>query len=129
MQAGDGQTGPFVCYAGLQDYAMAVHLPNGDRAGTIFCGQVTNEKSGTFDMIFMDVKMPNMNGLEATRMIRRLDHPDAKNIPIIAMTANTFEEDVQNCRAAGMTAHLAKPIEPNSFYVIIKKYYDKKKRT
>lgn len=49
MQAGDGQTGPFVCYAGLHDYAMAVHLPNGDRAGTIFCGQVTNAKSGTPD--------------------------------------------------------------------------------
>lgn len=84
-------------------------------------------KPGTFDMIFMDVKMPNMNGLEATRMIHRLEHPDAKGIPIIAMTANTFEEDVQNCQAASMTAHLAKPIEPNAFYVTIKKYYDKKK--
>lgn len=68
MQAGDGQTGSFVCYAGLQDYAMAVHLPNGDRAGTIFCGQVTNEKSQAHLILLL---CPMIWGL--LRLICRMD--------------------------------------------------------
>lgn len=66
---------------------------------------------GTFDAILMDVIMPKMDGLAATRAIRALDRADAANIPIIAMTGNAFEEDVQACLDAGMNAHLAKPID------------------
>ena len=66
---------------------------------------------GTFDMILMDVMMPVMDGLTATKAIRDLDRPDAKTIPIIAMTANAFAEDAEKCLAAGMNAHLAKPLE------------------
>ena len=66
---------------------------------------------GTFDVILMDVMMPKMDGLAATRAIRALDRPDAASIPIIAMTGNTFQEDVQECLEAGMNAHLAKPID------------------
>ena len=66
---------------------------------------------GTFDAILMDVIMPKMDGLAATRAIRALDRPDAACIPIIAMTGNAFEEDVQACLDAGMNAHLAKPID------------------
>ncbi len=66
---------------------------------------------GKYDMILMDVQMPQMNGYEATRAIRSLDRPDAKTIPIAAMTANTFAEDVKNALEAGMNAHLAKPID------------------
>ena len=62
-------------------------------------------------MIFMDVQMPVMNGYEATRAIRASAHPLAKTIPIIAMTANAFEEDVQEALAAGMNAHTAKPVD------------------
>jgi len=59
----------------------------------------------------MDVRMPEMDGLEAAA-IRALDHPDAKKIPIIALTANAFDEDVQRSLQAGMNAHLSKPVEP-----------------
>ena len=67
--------------------------------------------SGTFDVILMDIMMPQMNGYEATRAIRNLDsRPDGKSVPIIALTANTFAEDVQKSLEAGMNAHLCKPI-------------------
>lgn len=66
---------------------------------------------GTFDAILMDVMMPVMDGIAATKAIRAMDRADAKTIPIIAMTANAFEEDAKRCLAAGMTAHLAKPFQ------------------
>lgn len=67
--------------------------------------------AGTFDAILMDIMMPVMDGLTATKAIRAMDRPDAKTIPILAMTANAFEEDAQRCFAAGMNAHLAKPLQ------------------
>ncbi len=82
-------------------------LPNGKEAVDCFL----QSKPGEFDMIFMDVQMPVMNGYEATRAIRASAHPLAKTIPIIAMTANAFEEDVQEALAAGMNAHTAKPVD------------------
>ena len=66
---------------------------------------------GTYDAILMDIQMPGMNGYEATRAIRSLDRRDAKEVPIIAMTANAFAEDVQAALEAGMNAHVAKPID------------------
>ena len=70
-----------------------------------------NNPPGTFDAILMDIMMPEMNGYEATKAIRAMnDRPDGKNIPIIAMTANSFAEDVQASLDAGMNAHLSKPI-------------------
>lgn len=66
---------------------------------------------GTYDAILMDIQMPNMNGYEASRAIRALPRPDAKTIPIIALTANAFTEDIQTAADAGMTAHVAKPID------------------
>ena len=73
----------------------------------------TFEKSapGDYDMILMDVQMPVMNGYEATKAIRRSSHELAKKIPIIAMTANAFSEDIQHSLAAGMNAHVSKPVE------------------
>ena len=69
--------------------------------------------AGSFDVILMDVMMPNMNGHEATKAIRTMaDRPDGKTIPIIAMTANAFAEDIQKSMEAGMTVHLTKPIRP-----------------
>ena len=70
-----------------------------------------NSTAGIYAAILMDVRMPEMDGLEATRMIRSMDREDAKRIPIIALTANAFEEDVQQSLAAGMNAHLAKPVD------------------
>ena len=66
---------------------------------------------GDYDMILMDVQMPVMNGYEATKAIRRSSHEQAKTIPIIAMTANAFTEDIQHSLAAGMNAHVSKPVE------------------
>lgn len=69
------------------------------------------EEAGHYDLILMDVQMPKMNGYEATKMIRSSSHSDSQTIPIVAMTANTFAEDVQNALDAGMDGHLAKPID------------------
>ena len=68
----------------------------------------------TYQIIFMDIMMPVMDGHEATRAIRSLDRPDAAQIPIIAMTANAFAEDVQAAKDAGMNEHMAKPLEPEN---------------
>ena len=70
-----------------------------------------SSKPGDFDLILMDVQMPVMNGLEATKAVRESDHPLAKSIFIIAMTANTFSEDIQLCLQAGMNAHISKPVD------------------
>lgn len=67
--------------------------------------------AGTFDLILMDIMMPNMNGYEATRAIRSLSREDARTIPIVAMSANAFTEDKVRCREAGMDGHLTKPID------------------
>ena len=66
---------------------------------------------GTYDAILMDIRMPEMNGYEATRAIRTMERPDAATIPIVAMTANAFDEDVRKSIEAGMNAHVAKPID------------------
>lgn len=66
---------------------------------------------GTFDVILMDIMIPVMDGLTASKKIRAMERPDAKTIPIIAMTANAFKEDAERCIIAGMNAHLAKPLE------------------
>ena len=75
-----------------------------------------------YSLIMMDCQMPVMNGYDATRIIRGLDTAKAKDIPIIAMTANVFQEDVQKCIAVGMNAHVGKPIEPDILFRIIKKH-------
>ena len=69
-----------------------------------------NSPVGTFQLVLMDLQMPIMNGHEATVAIRESDHPEAKTIPIVAMTANAFAEDVRSCKASGMNCHIAKPI-------------------
>ena len=70
-----------------------------------------SEAPARYEMILMDVQMPEMDGYEATRCIRALDAPEAKNIPIIAMTANVFKEDIERCFEAGMNSHIGKPLD------------------
>ena len=77
---------------------------------------------GFYNMIFMDIQMPVMDGYGAVRAIRGLDRADAETVPIVAMTANAFAEDVRKCRQAGMNAHIAKPIDLNELYSVLKKW-------
>lgn len=79
------------------------------------------------DAVFMDIQMPVMNGYEATREIRKLDHPDAKSMIILAMTANAFAEDVQASMEAGMDGHIAKPVDMKLLYHTLSTLLKKKK--
>ena len=78
--------------------------------------------AGTYAGIIMDIMMPVMDGLTATRAIRALERADAKTIPIIAMTANAFTEDVRKVLDAGMDAHLSKPVDVERLISTIRKY-------
>lgn len=80
--------------------------------------------AGFYDAIFMDVQMPVMDGYTATRKIRASGHPDAKAIPIIAMTANTFTEDIDAALASGMNGHIAKPVDVRALYQIIAEFLE-----
>ena len=90
---------------------------NGQEAVELF----RNSESGEFDVILMDIMMPVMNGYEATKMIRSLDREDAKQIPIIAMTANAFTEDRIRAKEAGMDEHIAKPVDVELLLKVIHK--------
>jgi CheY-like chemotaxis protein len=84
--------------------------------GKIALEKFKENAAGTYNAILMDIRMPEMDGLEATAAIRALDRKDAKTIPIIALTAKTFDEDVQRSLQAGINAHLSKPVEPDHLY-------------
>jgi two-component system sensor histidine kinase/response regulator len=97
----------------LENRHFAVEVaPNGLKAMEMFVKNPVHY----YDIILMDVRMPVMDGLQATSNIRHWDKEDARTIPIVAMTANAFDEDVEKSRAAGMNAHLSKPIEPELMY-------------
>ncbi|MER2151796.1 MAG: response regulator, partial [Candidatus Limivicinus sp.] len=82
--------------------------------GRIALEKFGEHEEGYYDAILMDIMMPEIDGLEATRRIRAMDRPDAKSIPIIALTANAFDDDVQLSMQAGLNAHLSKPVDPEA---------------
>ncbi len=84
--------------------------------GRIAVEMFNAQPEGYYDAILMDMRMPEMDGLEATRVIRSSSHADGKTIPIIALTANAFDEDVQRSLQAGLNAHLSKPVEPEALF-------------
>lgn len=86
------------------------------RDGKLAVQMFTEHPSGYYDAILMDMRMPEMDGLEATRRIRSSGRPDAARIPIIALTANAFDEDVKRSLQAGLNAHLSKPVEPDTLF-------------
>jgi CheY-like chemotaxis protein len=90
---------------------------NGARALEMFA-----ESPDSYDLILMDVQMPEMDGFAATRKIRALDSEKAKTVPIIAMTANVFREDIAECLAAGMNGHLGKPLDFSKLVEVLRKY-------
>ena len=88
--------------------------------------EMIKNKNVTYDLVFMDIQMPVMNGLEATKQIRKIDDDYARNIPIIAMTADAFSENVAECFRAGMNAHISKPIDINIVFNEIRKIKESK---
>lgn len=101
--------------------AKTLTAKNGQEALHLFESGVKH----SVDAILMDIRMPVMDGLEATRAIRASKHPDATTVPILAMTANAFDQDVQSSKRAGMNAHLAKPIDPQRLYLELNTYLHK----
>ena len=89
----------------------------------LYCG----EEPGWFDVILMDIRMPVMDGLESARRIRTSGRPDARRIPIIALTANAFDEDTRKSLASGMNGHLSKPIQVDQMLEILVKCMGLKK--
>lgn len=104
----------------LADTGIAIeYAENGRRAL-----ELVEQAAGRYDLILMDVQMPEMDGLAATRAIRACGAPGAASIPIVAMTANAFKEDVENCIAAGMNGHIAKPIDVDRLMEELERYLD-----
>jgi len=103
--------------------AVCEAVENGQEAVDAFL----NSPPGTYDLILMDVQMPVMDGYEATRTIRASSHPDAKIIPIIAMTANAFVDDVRDAIDSGMDAHIAKPVQIDKLKSTIRQVFDSRK--
>ena len=122
LLAEDNDLNAEIAIALLEEKGMIVtRTTDGKSALTQFCNTV----QGTFDLILMDIMMPEMNGYETTKVIRNLpDRPDGKEIPIIAMTANAFAEDVQAALKAGMDDHVAKPIDMSILISVITKYIE-----
>ena len=79
--------------------------------GRICVDKMSTAQEGKYELIFMDVQMPEMNGLDATRTIRKLKNQWAASIPIVAMTADAFSENIMECMDAGMNGHIAKPVD------------------
>lgn len=103
---------------------LKMHGIRCDRAedGAVCVEKFTEAPAGTYDAILMDMQMPVMNGIDATIMIRSRPHPQAKSIPIIAMTANAFDEDATRCLDAGMNVHLTKPLDMKKLIPVLKSY-------
>ena len=102
----------------LEDSGVSIDFAeNGKIAVSMF-----KNNPGKYSLILMDIHMPEMDGYEATRTIRALASPEAKNIPVIAMTANVFREDIDNCLAAGMNDHTGKPVDQDDLFAKLGKY-------
>ena len=89
--------------------------------GKICVDKFSQSEPGYYDVVLMDIRMPVMNGYEAAKALRSLDRPDA-NLPIIAMTADAFSEDIQHCLECGMNEHVAKPIDIQKLMKLLKTY-------
>ena len=106
----------------LTERGMTVTVAPDGRAGV---EQFRRSPPGGFDVILMDIRMPVMNGYEAARAIRSTKRPDAKSIPVIAMTADAFEEDMRRAKDAGMDDYLAKPVDANKVYAALTRAFQK----
>ncbi len=115
----DNEINTFVARRILETHGIEVdHAQNGQEA----VAMVEASEWGYYDLILMDIRMPVMDGVEATEHIRNMEREDMKRVPIIAMTANAYDEDMQKSLHAGMNAHLSKPIEPSVLLDTLLKY-------
>ena len=103
----------------LREYGFRVDTAEN---GAVAVEKVSTAAPGSYDLLLMDVQMPHMDGYEATRCIRALGRSDAQKVPIFAMTANAFAEDVQKSREAGMNAHISKPLDIRAVYKQMNRY-------
>ena len=123
LVAEDNQINSEIARTLLEEKHLAVEtVTNGLRAMELFL----KNPAGYYDAILMDIRMPLMDGLQATVNIRHCNKTDARTVPIIAMTANAFDEDVEKSRAAGMNAHLSKPIDPDYMYAVLDHLFDQR---
>lgn len=102
----------------LQEKGLFVDIAVNGKDGV---GRFNSSARGFYDAILMDIRMPVMNGYEAARQIRALPRPDGSTVPIIAMTADAFAEDVQKALSAGMNGHIAKPVDPDALFAALMK--------
>ncbi len=122
LLAEDNEINQEICIMLLKDIGISIDCAeNGNDAVNMFL----NSKPNEYSMILMDIQMPVMNGYDATRTIRSSEHENAKDIPILAMTANAFSEDIVNAKASGMNGHIAKPIDVDLLYKTISEYMPK----
>ena len=107
---------------------LAMYGITSDRAenGRVCVDKISSAAEGSYELIFMDVQMPEMNGLDATRAIRSLESPWASSIPIVAMTADAFSENVADCMDAGMNGHIAKPVDIKLVIKVIRKIKERR---
>ena len=103
----------------LTDFGMELDWAEN---GKICLEKFQESEPGYYDVILMDVRMPIMNGYESTMAIRSLNRSDAKEIPIIAMTADAFAEDIKRCLDSGMNAHTAKPINLDEVFSLLNRF-------
>ena len=103
----------------LEDTNLAIDTADD---GSVAVEMVKQSSPGYYDLIFMDVQMPAMDGYTATKILRQLDRPDALTVPIIAMTANAMKEDEEKARASQMNGHIAKPIDQNKLLAVLQSY-------
>ncbi|MCI1734256.1 MAG: PocR ligand-binding domain-containing protein [Bacilli bacterium] len=108
----------------LEKKGMVVELAENGQRGL---AKFAQSSLAYYDLILMDIRMPVMDGYEATKALRALARPDAKKVPIIAMTADAFNEDIEKCHAVGMNDHIAKPIEPSKLYETLARALEEKK--
>ena len=87
--------------------------------GRLAVEKVKNSPEEYYDLIFMDIRMPEMDGYQATKLIRKMEREDCQKIPVIAMTANAFADDTIRAREAGMNGHISKPVDMNRLFQIM----------
>lgn len=107
-----------IIYGILEETQLAIDTAENGRIGV----EMYLKNPQKYQLVLMDMQMPELDGLAATREIRASNAPGCKNVPIVAMTANAFKEDVENCLAAGMNGHIAKPVDVDVLIKTLKQY-------